>query len=412
MTLELLRIGAETEKLGACELALLLGVYSRDNRVENFLRIATNVLETRQSILVFANEPYGWYFSQGAYHAFIIKEHTCFEKFFLDQYCIDSRHVNYDAASCIFKKWGVEFNHFTAASLKNNNQIIGYTVFFDGQQQVYNEDKVAVVCALIQTLISVINLCQENVALKEINEQQTALNYSKTKFFQIIAHDLRAPFHGLLGFSDVLARERKVLNDHDIQEISEYLFDTAQSTYNLLESLLNWAMAEGGRFICHPINFDLYQSGQIVVDVLGGLAINKNIKLINEIKTNTKVYADINMITSVIQNLVSNALKFTPIDGSGEVIIRAEKVNDQVSIYILDTGLGMSNVQIENLFEPKLTVSISGTMGEHGAGLGLVLCKRFIDLNHGSISVTSREGEGTIFKVDLPRERSMHKAVA
>ncbi|MBV7619152.1 HAMP domain-containing histidine kinase, partial [Escherichia coli] len=157
-----------------------------------------------------------------------------------------------------------------------------------------------------------------------------ALNFSKTKFFQIIAHDLRAPFHGLLGFSEVLAQERETLDDSSVQNIADYLYDTAQSTYNLLESLLNWAMAEGGRFIYHPINFKLQQSSQIVCDVLNSLAAKKNIQLINQIDDDIKVYADINMITSVIQNLVSNALKFTPTDGTGKVTLRAEQADDGV----------------------------------------------------------------------------------
>ncbi|MCE1272779.1 MAG: HAMP domain-containing histidine kinase, partial [Acinetobacter sp.] len=238
--------------------------------------------------------------------------------------------------------------------------------------------------------------------LKELYEQEAALNFSKTKFFSIISHDLRAPFHGLLGFSEILAKERDTLDESSIQNIADYLYDTSQSTYNLLESLLNWSMAEGGRFVYHPINFKLRQITNIVTDVLKTLAIKKNIQLINEVDENLKVYADMNMITSVIQNLVSNALKFTDIDGSGKVFIQAQTQGNFVEIYIKDTGLGMTLEQIETLFQPRITVSFKGTAGEKGAGLGLSLCKRFVDLNHGEISVSSNEGEGTIFKVVLP----------
>lgn len=141
------------------------------------------------------------------------------------------------------------------------------------------------------------------------------------------------------------------------------------------------------------------------------MALQKNIQLINTLETDIKVYADINMITSVIQNLVSNALKFTHTDGTGKVIIRAEQDKDQVHIYIQDTGLGMTKDQIDNLFEPKITISRQGTLGEKGTGLGLVLCKRFIDLNQGQICVTSKEGEGTLFKVSLPAASQAHKAL-
>lgn len=124
-------------------------------------------------------------------------------------------------------------------------------------------------------LVGRIRLHEDYNELKEMYGQQCAMNFSKTKFFQIIAHDLRAPFHGLLGFSEVLAEERHTLDDSSVQNIADYLCENAKSTYNLLESLLTWAMAEGGRFVYHPINFELKQSSKIVCDVLKSLALNK-----------------------------------------------------------------------------------------------------------------------------------------
>jgi His Kinase A (phosphoacceptor) domain. len=136
---------------------------------------------------------------------------------------------------------------------------------FDDQVTAFESKQLKIVEEFVQSLVNIIQLRVENAELKEAYEQQSALNFSKTKFFQIIAHDLRAPFHGLLGFSEVLAQERNTLDDSSVQNIADYLYDTTQSTYNLLESLLNWAMAEGGRFVYHPINFDLHQSAKIVV---------------------------------------------------------------------------------------------------------------------------------------------------
>jgi signal transduction histidine kinase len=409
--LKLLKIGAETEKLAACKLSLLLGIYTPENRVANFLKIAAKILQTDKSLLAFSSEPYGWHFAQNLCSAFTLKSETGIEPLFDGHLYIDEYHINYEKVKIFLHRLGLEFKRFIAVSFVNDDDVMGYAVFFDEKTEMYHHEQLSTLQETIKVLVGIITLCRENAELKETNEQQAALNFSKTKFFQVISHDLRAPFHGLLGFSEILARERETLTEKNIQEISTYLFDTAQSTYNLLESLLNWAMVEGGRFICHPINFDLSQAAQIVVDVLSGVAIKKNIKLVNQIEVNTKVYADINMITSVIQNLVSNALKFTPVDGSGEVIIRTVSAEDQVYIYIHDTGLGMSAQQISTLFEPELKVSIRGTKGEKGAGLGLVLCKRFVDLNHGTVSVSSREGEGTIFKVGLPKERNIHKNI-
>ena len=111
------------------------------------------------------------------------------------------------------------------------------------------------------------------------------------------------------------------------------------------------------------------------------------------------------MITSVVQNLVSNALKLTYTDGNGKVIISADEDEQYVHIYVQDTGLGMQVKKMQNIFDPNFTVSIGGTSGENGTGLGLVLCKRFVDLNHGAISVSSKEGVGTTFKVSLPKNK-------
>jgi signal transduction histidine kinase len=285
-------------------------------------------------------------------------------------------------------------------------------VFFDQEEEGFDQEDIRLVQEFADGLVGRIRLHEDYNELKEMYEQQCAMNFSKTKFFQIIAHDLRAPFHGLLGFSEVLAEERHTLDDSSVQNIADYLCENAKSTYNLLESLLTWAMAEGGRFVYHPINFELKQSSKIVCDVLKSLALNKKIDLIDRIPEGVKVNADINMITSVLQNLVSNALKFTPTDQQGQVILTAEAEDELVRISVQDAGLGMTEEQMQNLFKPNLTVSVKGTDNEKGAGLGLVLCKRFVDLNHGQIYVDSKEGQGTTFSVLLPKATNEHQALA
>jgi len=170
-------------------------------------------------------------------------------------------------------------------------------------------------------------------------------------------------------------------------------------------------MAEGGRFVYHPINFKLKQTTKIVYDVLHPLAVKKNIQLIENVSDDLSVYADMNMVTSIVQNLVSNALKFTHTDGTGRVSISAQRAEKYVEIIIHDTGLGMTESQIEQIFEPQIKASIKGTIGEKGTGLGLVLCKRFVDLNHGQISVTSKKGIGTTFIIGLPIAENTYQAL-
>lgn len=412
MALRLLDIGTQTELLTACRLSLLMGVYTDDNRIAEFLKFARGIVQVDNAVLAFKNEPYIWYSSEHIFKAFMAEaDDDRLDQFFAERSRIDRDAENYQAYSNYMQELGLGHQRLVAFDLKYDQESIGKVILFDDQVTAFESKQLKIVEEFVQSLVNIIQLRVENAELKEAYEQQSALNFSKTKFFQIIAHDLRAPFHGLLGFSEVLAQERNTLDDSSVQNIADYLYDTTQSTYNLLESLLNWAMAEGGRFVYHPINFDLHQSAKIVSDVLNSLAVKKNIRLINAVPEGIKVNADINMITSVMQNLVSNALKFTHTDGRGVVTISADRDGERVVFTIQDTGLGMTQAQIDDLFQQKLTVSIKGTAGERGTGLGLVLCKRFVDLNQGEIVVNSKEGEGTQFKVWLPKATSLHQTL-
>lgn len=411
MKLQLIEVD-QADQLSACKLSLLLGVFTPKNQIDGFLKFARSILDADSAILAFHHEPYIWHSSPHGFKAFHAKKTVDLLQYFDGKTTLCAYHPNYTQFSAYITQLGIEHHRVIAFDLKEDEgRSIGQVILFDDAVQPFLEEKLELVHEFANSLIRIIEIRLENDELKELYEQQSALNFSKTKFFQIIAHDLRAPFHGLLGFSEVLAHERETLDDSSIQNIADYLNDTAQSTYNLLESLLNWAMAEGGRFIYHPINFELKQATRIVYDVLHTLAMKKNIQLIETTPSHLKVYADINMITSVIQNLVSNALKFTKVDGSGSVYIEAVECAHGVEIAVRDTGLGMTQEQIDNLFQPNLQVSLKGTSGEKGAGLGLVLCKRFVDLNQGKIEVLSKEGEGTTFKVTLPAATNGHQSL-
>nr|WP_174507384.1 HAMP domain-containing sensor histidine kinase [Acinetobacter sp. Marseille-Q1620] len=406
MGLNLLEI-SETEQLSACKIALLLDVFTPDNEIEGFLKLARSFLKTENAILAFDDEPYIWFNQFDKFNALNKGQQDaseCIHHFFDGALVIDQKHHRYgDFSNCIHEL-GVPHNRAISFDLrkKNTSNSFGRVTFFDHNKEYYEQSGIDLAFEFIQQMVKFIALKFENAELKEKYEQQVATNTSKTRFFQIIAHDLRAPFHGLLGFSEVLAKERETLHDLDVQNISEYLHETAESTYNLLENLLNWAMAEEGQFVYHPIRFNLKQVTKIVCEILSPLAFKKNIQLIDDVPEHLMLLADINMITSVIQNLVSNALKFTATDGNGKVSIRAAQKGHKIEIYIQDSGLGMSSQQVQNIFKPNIKVSHKGTSGEKGTGLGLVLCKHFIDMNHGQIEVKSRSGVGTVFKLSLP----------
>ena len=245
-------------------------------------------------------------------------------------------------------------------------------------------------------LIANQNLQQSVAHLQEIN-------LGRSKHFSVIAHDLRAPFHGILGCADILAHERDTLDDEAAQRLADYIHDTTQSTYGLLENLLNWAMAESGVFNQRPVQFNLKDRIQFVIELLNAFAFKKQIHLYSEVEEELMINGDRNMITSIIQNLTSNALKFTPANGDRSVMIGAKKIaDDRVEIIIRDEGVGMTREQIDKLFKDYAVPSVNGTMGEKGTGLGLVLCKRFLESHRGTIRVESVLNKGTQFIIELP----------
>mgnify|MGYP006169777173 FL=1 len=406
MAIQLLEL-QQADKLSACKISLSLGLNSDQNLLGQFLQFNRKLMQASTALLAFHQEPYIWHSCPEKLQAVdVSKIAKSLNTLFVNGDLIDREHPQYQTLLAFLSPFDRKIQTAIAVHLRHPDQTsLGYIVLFDEVAQGFTELQTQLLQAHCSNFMQQLELKLNHDELKELYEQEEALNFSKTKFFSIISHDLRAPFHGLLGFSEILAKERDTLDESSIQNIADYLYDTSQSTYNLLESLLNWAMAEGGRFVYHPINFKLRQITNIVTDILKTLAIKKNIQLINEVDENLKVYADINMMTSVIQNLVSNALKFTDVDGSGKVYIQAQNKGTYIEVYVKDTGLGMTQEQIKDLFQPRVKMSFKGTAGEKGAGLGLSLCKRFVEMNLGEINVTSHEGEGTVFTVLLPIER-------
>lgn len=397
----------QMKNLSANSLALLLGANTPQNRMLSFLRATQAVMQCHGALLHFLDEPYLWWFQAQEIGLQAIARESFSEQSFHFDYVgmIDERYTAYSHFSQDLNAMGFEHRNFIAFNFdlmptlsKAQLILFDHNITLRGQQQ--NLD---IIQYLIDGLVRELEQCLDFAQLQDMYEQQSTLNASKTKFFQIIAHDLRAPFQGLLGFSELLALERHQMEESGVQDISDYLYGTAKSTYNLLENLLSWAVAEGGRMEFHPVHFRLKQSSHIVLGVLNLVAFKKKIRLDDQISEDLMVYADINMVTSVIQNLVSNALKFTPTDGTGLVCITAQLHQHHIEICVTDNGVGMTDIQLKKMFQPHTKVSLIGTSGEKGVGLGLLLCKRFIDINHGKLSVCSKPNQGTTVRVTLPR---------
>ncbi|MFA7288588.1 MAG: two-component regulator propeller domain-containing protein [Melioribacteraceae bacterium] len=236
--------------------------------------------------------------------------------------------------------------------------------------------------------------------LEILNKELTRSNSSKDRFFSIIAHDLRGPFNGFLGLSDMLKKECDTLSKDEIIDISNALHLSIKKTYNLLENLLNWARVQTGDYEYSP---DAISLSNIVDDIhllfIGNLSA-KNIKFFNKISPELMVYADENMLNSILQNLISNAIKFTP--RNGEIIINSLIEEKLAKIYVIDTGIGIDNEMITKIFNIDSHITSKGTENESGTGLGLVLIKELIIKSGGEINVESKIGSGTTFSFTIP----------
>jgi len=237
-----------------------------------------------------------------------------------------------------------------------------------------------------------------NQKIKENNKILNKLNQDKDRFISILAHDLKNPFNSLLGFTDLLLMNIREYDIQEIESIVEMLNQASKSTYNLLVDLLSWAQAQSGKLPFEPTNLifeDLYN------EVVAPLKINsKNISITYIEEVPTKVVADANMVKTILRNLISNAIKFT--NNNGEIKVIAEQDSNAVTITVSDNGIGMAEQNKNKLFDCITLLTTEGTNGECGTGLGLPLCKEFVEKHGGKIWVESELGKGSDFKFTLP----------
>ncbi|MGE5429875.1 MAG: PAS domain S-box protein [Syntrophomonadaceae bacterium] len=227
------------------------------------------------------------------------------------------------------------------------------------------------------------------------------LNASKDKFFSIIAHDLRSPFTSLIGLSGIIVNDCDSLNSEEIKAFATGINKSAKNIFNLLENLLQWSRIQTGGMEFNPVKIDMCEVAEQTISMLMGNALKKNIELFSEIPLGSYVYADKNMISSVLQNLASNAVKFTA--GGGTVKIYCRENNNQLEISVKDNGIGISGKDLQKLFRIDVHHTTMGTANEKGTGLGLALCKELVEKNRGTICVQSQPGEGSVFSFILPK---------
>ena len=234
----------------------------------------------------------------------------------------------------------------------------------------------------------------------ERENQLRNLNATKDKLFSIIAHDLRSPFNSIIGFSDLLAKHTKSTATPESEMYLDFIQSSAKQTLTLLENLLIWAKSQTGQNPFNPIAVNLSMMIRYVVDLSRSAANLKKIEL-NFIETDqVEVFADINMLNTILRNLISNAIKYS--HKQGVITISTRKHNEKAEIRITDTGVGMSIETLNGIFTIDTTITTAGTANEKGTGLGLVLCKELIEVQGGTISARSEKGLGSEFCITLP----------
>jgi len=234
------------------------------------------------------------------------------------------------------------------------------------------------------------------------NEQRLRdLNASKDKFFSIIAHDLRSPFNAIMGFSDLILDQIKQKDYEGLDEMAEVVLKSSTFAMDLLTNLLEWSRAQTGRLHFEPAFIEIIGLINENIELLKSAAGHKNIRISTQMPNVAPVLADKAMISTILRNLISNAIKFTP--SGGEILITCRSLPENIHIAVQDNGVGIDPKDIPKLFRIDQNFTTYGTNREKGTGLGLILCKEFVEKHKGKIWVESEQGKGSVFTFTLPK---------
>jgi signal transduction histidine kinase/Tfp pilus assembly protein PilF len=240
----------------------------------------------------------------------------------------------------------------------------------------------------------------QNTEIRKQSHELQDLNATKDKLFSIIAHDLRNPMATVIGFTDLLKQDFKSFDDNIKLEYVGYINEGANKTFKLLENLLTWSRTQMGEIKYNPEKVDIEKTASEIIDLSKEIAGNKNIKLKPLLVDDNLVVADKQMLTTILLNLVNNAIKFTP--ENGEVNITSEQVSEgKLKVCVKDTGVGISKENIQKLFRIDQSYSTTGTKKETGTGLGLIIVNEFIEKHNSKIEVESEPGIGSCFSFIL-----------
>ena len=274
---------------------------------------------------------------------------------------------------------------------------IGTLCAIDREPRILSPEQITALQTLARQVVSQLELRRLTKELQQVLE-------SKNKLFHILSHDLRSPFNGILAFSQALADEAETLSREEIQDFSQTVLNSAEQFMHLIDNLLQCTRFELGSLEYQPNTVTIDSVVGNVLTLLKGNAAQKKVNLVYETNPATEVFADSTMLHSIFQNLIGNAIKFTP--SNGRVTVCAADQGSMIQVSVIDSGVGVPPEKLAHLFELMAGRSTDGTAGEKGTGLGLLLCKDLVEKHGGQLWVDSVVGQGTSFHLTLPKAHS------
>lgn len=253
---------------------------------------------------------------------------------------------------------------------------------------------------LDNSFLGYIGSCYDITEIKDNELKLIELNATKDKFFSIIAHDLKSPFNSIIGYGELLIEHVKEKNYERIEDFANIVLKSSYRAMDLLKNLMEWSQSQTGRLVFNPEKIEIKPFIDETTQFYEGIAKQKLITIKNNFPNNDTIFADEAMISTLFRNLISNAIKFTK--PYGEIAISVEKKPNEYVFSVSDNGVGIPKDSIDKLFRIDQSFSTNGTNNEKGTGLGLILCKEFVEKHGGKIWVESEEGKGSSFYFTLP----------
>jgi len=305
-----------------------------------------------------------------------------------------------------FKAVGFSKNNFIELQIKGDTRNSDMPLVISGGKTIHIEFITTVFVAnhvkVIQCNIhDITERKRVEKALKDSEMRLLALNSTKDRFFSIIAHDLKGPFNSIIGFSDLLVERIREKDYEGIEKYAMIIQNSSRRAMELIMNLLEWSRSQTGRLTFQPEYIDIVLLIRTISQLLNDSAQQKSIVLYTEMPEKLTVFADMAMMGTVLRNLISNAIKFTY--AGGEIVIHIDVKPDKVIVAVSDNGVGIKPEAIDKLFNIENSYSTIGTNNEKGTGLGLVLCKEFIEKHNGKIWVESEIGKGSKFYISIPQ---------